>query len=45
MVYVQVLHRPPADTPAPALSVIAVPLLFAFGRVVTGPDAVLKIDE
>lgn len=30
MVYVHVLHGPLAATPAPALLVIAVPLLFAF---------------
>lgn len=45
MVYVHVLHRPPAAAPAPALSVIAAPLLFAFWCVVPGPDAVLKVDE
>lgn len=45
MVYVHILHRPPAAAPAPALSVIAVPLLFTFRREVTGPDAVLQVDE
>lgn len=45
MVYVHVLHRPLAATPVPALSVKAVPLLFTIGCVVSGPDAVLKIDE
>lgn len=44
-VYVHVLHRPLAATPGPALSMIAVPLLVAVSRVVSGPDAILKVDE
>lgn len=44
-VYVHVLHRSLAATPVPALSMVTVPLLFAFGCVVPGSDAILKIDE
>lgn len=44
-VYVHVLHRPLVATPGPALSVIAVPLLVALSCVVSGPDAILKVDK